>query len=260
MEKVSEIFGEAQRHMAVHKSSVKKLQAHLKDVSEAEREDIFQVILRGFVDQYLTVAKKETAVERVIKFFCDFLSDCSTNEDDKMFRSGIEHLLTRSLAADKTVRYRAMQSLAMIISSLDGDAEISNDLWENIITTCTPRLRDKAPNVRMWALKALNRLQNPENEEDKLLQEFTRLMNTDTAVAVRVAAVDNISPCKQTLGAIVARVRDIKPEVRAAALERLTTHVDVRSFSPSQRATITVFGLNDRDESCKSAAVALVQK
>tara|TARA_B110000090_G_C13059248_1_gene322683 strand:- start:264 stop:533 length:270 start_codon:yes stop_codon:yes gene_type:complete len=64
----------------------------------------------------------------------------------------------------------------------------------------------------MWALKALNRLQSPENEDDKLVKEFTRLMNTDTAVAVRVAAVDNISACKQTLPAIVARVRDGKSE------------------------------------------------
>ena len=148
MEKVSEIFGEAQRHSAVHKSSVKKLQALLKDMENEERDEVFQTILCGFVDQYLLIAKKETAVERVVKFFCDFMSDCSLSEDDTLFSKGIEHLLQRSLAADKNVRYRATQSIAMIISSLGQEAEVAEELWESIITLLTPRLRDKAPNVR----------------------------------------------------------------------------------------------------------------
>ena len=51
-----------------------------------------------------------------------------------------------------------------MIMNMNGDAEISDELWEQITETLTPRLRDKAPNVRMWAIKALGRLQNSESE------------------------------------------------------------------------------------------------
>ena len=126
--------------------------------------------------------------------------------------------------------------------------------------TLIPRLRDKAPNVRMWAVKALGRLQNAECENDALTMEIQRLMETDSSDAVRVAAVDNIAVAKHTLASIVSRVRDVKKEVRVAALERLMNSVDVSHLSSSMRASIVMHTLCDREKAVKHAAVALLVK
>ena len=260
--RVSEIFAECQRHSAVHKSSVKKLSVLLKEASIPEQDDVLELIHRGVVDQYLLVAKKEAAIERVVKFFCDFLAASVANfSDEKVFRAGVNHLLKRSTATDKNVRYRACQSLSFVLSTIHATgAEVSEDIWQSIIEVIVPRLSDKAPNVRMWAIKTLANLQNPLDTVDPVVLGLIRLMNTDTAPAVRVAAIDNVAVVKLSLTSLVSRVQDIKPEVRIAALERLTGNVAVNHLSSTQRATIVIFGLADRDTGCRNVAIGLIQK
>ena len=184
--RVSEIFADCQRHSAVHKSSIKKLVTVLQEQDEAGLNQSLELILRGYVDQYLLISKKEPAVERVIKFFCDFLAATSLFDSDTIFLTGMDHLLKRSLATDKNVRYRACQSLAFVINNMSVDAVVSDALWEGVTATLTPRLKDKAPNVRMCAIKALKNLQcqNGEDTNDPLMLEFIRLMDSDTAAAV----------------------------------------------------------------------------
>jgi len=253
------ILEEAQKSgsAAACKQSARKLQSLLSHAGAADKAEMLVVVLRGAVDRCLVCAKKEASVERVLKFFCEFLASTS---DEGIFRTSMEHLLARSLAGDKNVRYRVCQTIAGVISNMSSEATISDELCEAIIKTLTPRLRDKAPNVRMWAIKALARLQNASDDKDVLVNEFVRLMASDPSTAVRVAAVDNLSVCKRILPDLVARVRDIKSEVRVAALEHLAKDVDVRHLSISQRATIVQFGLNDRDATAKAAAVELVLK
>ncbi len=262
LKNICEIFAECQKHSAVHKSNVKKLTALIKDMSQKEVEAALELILRGILDQCLLVSKKEAAVERVMKFFCDFLAASVSNlPDDKVFRAGMDHLLRRSLAADKNIRYRTCQSLSFVLATLHANgAEVSEDIWQSVVSVIVPRLKDKAPNVRMWAVKTLANLQNPLDESDPVILEFIRLMNSDTAPAVRVAAVDKVAIVKKSLTSLVARVQDIKPEVRIAALERLAANVSVGNLSSTQRATIAIFGLADRDDGCRNVAVGLIQK
>ena len=254
------IFDDAQRSTATHKSCARRLAGLLlgedEKISEQQKEELLSFVLRGCLDRCLVHVKKEPTVERTLRFISDFLSTAESS----VFRMSMEHLLSRSMATDKTVRYRACQTIANIISSMSGDAVIEDDLWANLISTLTPRLRDKAPNVRMWAIKALMRLQDGENDEDEVISEYMRLMSSDVSAAVRVAAVDNICVCKRTLKALLSRVRDIKSEVRIAAYERISKEVDIRHMSTSMRNMVLQFGLHDRDLCVKAAARDLVLK
>lgn len=258
METLSVVLTEAQQHASFHKGGVKKLSGLFGKVSGDQAAELMETILRGCVDKYMLVSKKDANMDRLSKFFCEFLVSSSMYASDAVFRQGVEHLLKRSLAGDKTVRYKACQNFATVIMNMNGDAEISDELWEQITETLTPRLRDKAPNVRMWAIKALGRLQNSESEKDEITLEIQRLMESDTSDAVRVAAVDNIAVAMHTLNSIVSRVRDVKKEVRVAALERLMNNVNVSNLSSSMRAMIVTHTLNDREKAVKTAAVALV--
>ena len=255
MEVVNRAFSEAQRSAATHKGGVKAVAGALQKDAE-----LLKTILRTCVDQCLVCSKKEAAVDRVIKFFCELLAYKEHVGGDAVFRQGMEHLLARSMATDKTVRYRACQVIAGAVTAMDGDAELDEELLDAMISTLVPRLKDKFPNVRMWAIKALGRLQDPDNNRCPVTMELLRLMSSDSAAAVRVAAADHILVTKMVLPKLVARVRDVKPEVRIAALERLTKEVDVRHLGVDQRCTILLHGVNDRDAACKRACDTLLLK
>lgn len=260
MQTINRAFEEAQRSAAMHKSGVRIVAGALQKAGVGEQTALVESILRTCLDQCLVSAKKEASVDRVIKFFCEFLAFKEHVNGDQIFRQGMEHLLARSMATDKTVRYRACQVIAGSITAMDGDAELDEELLDAMISTLSPRLRDKFPNVRMWAVKALARLQDPENPNCPLTKELMRLMSSDSAAAVRVAATDHILVTKAILPHLVSRVRDIKPEVRIAALEHIAKDVDVRHLSVDQRCTIVQYGLNDRDAACKRACDSLVLK
>lgn len=259
-ETVLHIFEEAQRSAATHKGGVRALSALLQKQDDAGLEGVMTVILRNCLDQCLVCTKKEASVDRVIKFFSEFLGfkDHGAKKGEAIFRAGMEHLLARSMAADKTVRYRSCQVIASVISAMDGDVLIDEEVWEAMLTTLTPRLRDKAPNVRMWAVKAVARLQSEETVA--LTDELARLMGSDASTAVRVAACDHILVSKKNVHLLAARVRDVKPEVRVASLEHLRKDVDPRHMTVEMRCMIVTHGLNDRDAGGKTAAQELVLK
>lgn len=256
MEHVGKIFEEARRSAATHKGGVRALSQLMQ---KHDPTVLMNAILRNCLDHCLVCAKKEAAVDRVIKFFAEFMGFKEHGtRGEAIFKAGMEHLLTRSMAADKTVRYRACQVIAAVMTAADGEMEIDEEVWEAMLTTLTPRLRDKAPNVRMWAVKAVARLQSETTTH--LASELARLLVSDASTAVRVAACDNILVSKQNLPLLASRVRDVKPEVRIAALEHLRKDVDPRHLSVEMRCMLATHGLNDRDLGGKTAAQEMVLK
>ena len=223
--------------------------------SDATREEGMSVILRGCLDRVIPHAKKDVAVDRVIKFFCNFMSIA----DEQCFNKGIEHMLMRSCANDKTVRFRACQILATSLAEMNQDADIPEQLFLAMTQLLIPRLRDRATNVRLWAVQAVGCLQDPEDENDLIILELLRLMGTDSSADIRIAALENICICPQSLTAVVERIRDIKPDVRVAALKALKKgNVTVRHLNATLRAQVIQYSLNDRSEKARQAARELV--
>ena len=249
------IFDEAQRSIGVHKV----LQRKLKNlIIEDNVDEGLDVILKGCMDRVLIQAKKEPAAERLVKFFCNFIVS-SASQHSNIFNKGIEHMLTRSLGTDKSVRFRSVQIIATILQDMPSDTEIDENLWNALGQIITPRLRDRAPNVRLWAIQAVSRLQNPEDEENYIINELLRLMGTDVSVDIRIAAVETIVICPESLPGIVERIRDIKPDVRLAALESLRkANVGVRNLNAALRAQVVQYGLTDRDDQVKTSARKLI--
>jgi hypothetical protein len=56
----------------------------------------------------------------------------------------------------------------------------SDSFWNEIIEIILPRLKDKIPIIRMYAVSSLARLQDPTDEEDDILTEFFRLLSHDS--------------------------------------------------------------------------------
>ena len=249
---VRNICDEVQKSNNAQSGCIRKFKALLE--GEVDKEEVL-VALFACYDKVLLCAKKELAPERVVKFFSSFFSSTT---DEEIFRSAMEYLMWRSQAHDKTARFRSLQTIATIMSSMSSDAEIAQDLWENMslgekdsqhpaLRTLTlqtlssvllPRLRDKAPVVRLWAIKAVARLQYPQNDRDPIIKELIRLMSTDSSRDIRMAAVSTVQVNKLSLPAVFERIKDVRPEVRIAALEQLTKTTDMRHLKPAMRAQV----------------------
>jgi len=250
-QRIYDIFEEAQKSVGAHRSMVKKLVELVKE----DRAAAMKVILRGCMDRILIFTKKEPAAERIVKFLCNFL----VSTDDETFREGIEHLLIRSMGVDKTTRFRACQMIATSLNEMNTEAELAQDLWMTMSQVLTARLRDRAPNVRLWAVQAVGRLQNPEDPEDLIIAGLLRCMGTDPSTEIRVASLQTICICTQSLAYIVERIRDIKAEVRIAALKALVKgNVNVKHLNASLRAQVIQYGLNDRDANVRNVARELI--
>ena len=212
MEKVADIFEEvANSPSATFKALLQKLRKTLQN--EADKESLLTAIWRGVLDQCILCPKKERTVDKIVQFLTNFIvSSVSSGEaDDTVVVSGISHLLQRSRALDKNVRLRACQILGGILPKIE---ELTEDLTKNMTDVLMPRLRDKAPAVRVAAVKVIEFLQFPQDSADQATLELQRLLTEDSSKEVRVAAAESICLTTTTLPLLIARVKDIKPEVR----------------------------------------------
>ena len=219
MEKVASLFDEIQRNSSTNnKARIPKLNKVLQSESEEERDSILQSIWRGCLDRCLLCAKKENVVEKMIDFLSSFVSSQATT--DAVFNSCTKHLLDRSRATNKVVRLRTCQMLlSIILGTIESGKEVSEDTLKSIVDSLFSRLKDKVPAVRVWAVKVASQLQTM---GDGLTEEICRLLQSDTSKDVCVVAVEGISLTKLTLPLIIARVKDVRPEVRIAVYNRLS--------------------------------------
>lgn len=122
--KILAVFAEVQQSSSAHRSGHKKL---FQIFQSDEKKELFQeVILHGIIDKllihgkythsltgwlaslltrYLYAGKKEVAIDRVIKFICEFTTAIHNEASgDLLVVSILDHLLKRSTANDKIVR------------------------------------------------------------------------------------------------------------------------------------------------------------
>lgn len=241
METIISTLDDAQRTLASHKTGLRRLQGMLT-TSEGDSDAVLMVVFRHALDSVLLFPKKEPAVERLAKFLTEFFATTS----DYVLQTSIQFLIERSSADDKNVRSRACQFIANILATPNIDESALDALCETMVERLTPRLRDKFPAVRSWAIQALGPLQNPEDENDTVWNEILRLMSSDTYFAVRVAATETICINKVTLPCIVNQIKDSKSEVRISALVYLSENVDVRQYNSVMRNLLIQYGWNDR--------------
>ena len=184
------------------------------------------------------------------------------------------HILTTVLgfltAKDKTVRFRATQTVAHIVNSLD---QIDDELYNLIRLGLAKRLRDKEPSVRVQAALGLGRLaenDDEENEDDDsdnddvaggILIKLLDIMQNDPSADVRRAVLLNLPIRPSTLQWLLERARDSDPATRRALYGKLLPALgDFRHMSLSHREKLLRWGLRDRDENVRKATARLFRE
>lgn len=158
----------------------------------------------------------------------------------------LQFLLSISQAQDRGIRYRSCQLVCKLLSNLSEDAQIDDDLYNLIYETLLERLYDKVPAVRVQAVRALARLQDPTNDQCIIIEKYVELISKDSSPDVRRAILANVAVNAITLPEVIQRTKDVKESVRRVAYQVLAERVGIKSLSIDQRLELLQSGLKDR--------------
>ncbi|CAL1528460.1 unnamed protein product [Lymnaea stagnalis] len=185
------------------------------------------------------------------------MESTSESEDDEemhpLLLKVFHFLLNVHSAEAKAIRFRVCQLLSKLLHDLGEGAQIDDELYDRIYKCMGERLRDKSSQVRVHAVLALTRLQDPTDESCAIIKAFILLLARDPSDDVRRAILSCIVPCKATLPSVLTRTRDVKDKVRRTAFVVIADKFPLKAMSIDQRIKLLNDGLNDRSDLVKVA-------
>lgn len=244
-----------------HQNQAKLVVALSRTYGSMDDKTDFHQEFVHYLKYAMVVYKREPAVERIIEFAAKFVTSFhqSDMEDDEEEEDGgiLNYLFTFLLksheANSNAVRFRVCQLINKLLGSMPENAQIDDDLFDKINEAMLVRLKDKIPNVRIQAVLALSRLQDPKDDECPVVNAYATLIENDSNPEVRRAVLSCIAPSAKTLPKIVGRTKDVKEAVRKLAYQVLAEKVHMRALSIAQRVMLLQQGLNDRSDAVKQA-------
>ncbi|XP_063165924.1 condensin complex subunit 3 [Candoia aspera] len=249
---IRKAFEEAQKP---HQNHAKLVTSLKHTYNELQDKDSFHGEFVHYLKYALVLYKREPAVDQVINFVAKFLASfCNSEKEDaeeeEMENPFLSYLFTFLLeshhANSKAVRFRVCQLINKLLESLPENAQIEDELFDQINNAMQLRARDKVPNVRIQAVLALSRLQDPNDDRCPVVNIYNSLIETDSNSEVRRAVLSCIGPSVKTLSKIIGRTMDVKEAVRKLAYQVLAEKVHVKALTIAQRVKLLQQGLNDR--------------
>ncbi|XP_070613491.1 condensin complex subunit 3 isoform X2 [Erythrolamprus reginae] len=259
---IRKAFEEAQKP---HQNQAKLVASLQHTYNELQDKDRFHEKFVYYLKYAMVIYKREPAVEQVINFVAKFMASLYNSEKEDAEEKEMENpflnylfifLLESHPANSNAVRFRVCQLINKLLGSLPENAQIEDELFDQINTAIQFRARDKVPNVRIQAVLALSRLQDPKDNQCPVVNVYNSLIDTDSNSEVRCAVLSCINPSIKTLPKIIGRTMDVNETVRKSAYQVLAGKVHIKALTIAQRVKLLQQGLNDRSESVKE----IVQK
>ncbi|XAR73559.1 hypothetical protein NMG60_11007561 [Bertholletia excelsa] len=141
---------------------------------------------------------------------------------------------------------------------LPDDAEVSNEVWDEVIECMKLRISDKVPGVRTFAVRALSRFVN-DSENGDILDLFLEALPLEQNVEVRKTIVLSLPPSNATSTAIINCTLDVSESVRKAAYCVLARKFPLQSLSIKLRTIILQRGLADRSAAVTKECLKLLK-
>ncbi|KAL2305311.1 hypothetical protein Nmel_007293 [Mimus melanotis] len=255
---VQEAFQLAQKP---HQNHAKLVVALKSTYAQLEDKEGFNEKFIHFLKYAMIIYRREPAVEQVINFAARFVTSFyqmekedgseEGEEDNSLLNYVFKFLLESHDANSQAVRFRTCQLVNKILGNMPENAEIDDDLFDKINEAMLIRLKDKFPSVRIQAVLALSRLQDPKDENCPVVNIYSTLLENDSNSDVRRAVLSCIAPSERTLPKIVSRTMDVREAVRKLAYEVLAEKVHMRALTIAQRVKLLQQGLNDRSGAVK---------
>ncbi|XP_057521686.1 uncharacterized protein LOC130801810 [Amaranthus tricolor] len=256
--KIALILDESKASYATHNRKLKEL-CNLR--SSSPQPQTFFSSFRKALLPIFTFQRRTASAERIIRFVCTFA--CFTDSKrtsidfhDDFLETFLRFLLT-FVSANKTARFRSCQIISEIIMRLPDDAEVSNELWDEVTESMVVRVGDKIPIIRTYAVRALSRFVN-DSENSDILDLFIQTLDSEQNADVRKTILLSLPPTNTTSSVIIGCTLDVSESVRKAAYIVLANKFPLQSLSIKLRASILQRGLSDRSPAVVKECVKLL--
>ncbi|CAG9791474.1 unnamed protein product [Diatraea saccharalis] len=235
------IFQNVQYNVVQHKKYVKEMIKLYKKIDE----DSFRESFKNALHYLFTFGDTSANIDRVIQFVATFCTSLDDEEEFLMFICNI--IFECQCVSGQSVRYRASQLLAAVLSALGEDASLDDDLCDKLLASQMQRLQDTRGAVRCRAALALQRLQNPMEPDDEVTRAYRFHMSCDPSSSVRRAVVMSIAKCTRNVPYVLERLCDVDEAVRRAAFLYIAG-VNVTQLRVRQRVLTLKVGLTERSQ------------
>jgi len=141
---------------------------------------------------------------------------------------------------------------------LPDDAEVSDDIWDDLIDGMKVRVQDKIPAIRSFAVRALSRFAG-DGEDGGIVDLFLETLDNEQNAEVRKTIVLSLPPSNATLESVIESTHDVSELVRRAAYSVLSAKFPLQSLSIKQRTTVLHRGLSDRSASVNNECLKMLK-
>ncbi|KAB2612331.1 condensin complex subunit 3-like [Pyrus ussuriensis x Pyrus communis] len=258
MLKIAQIFDDARASNASHNRKLKELSALRSKTSSSSL--FFSAFCKTLLPLF-SFQRRTASAEHIVRFISAFATtrdSGNVSQSDAFLKDFLRFLLPASYAANKTSRSRACQIVSEIIVQLPDDAEVSSDLWDEVIDCMKLCAGDKVPVIRTCAVRALSRFAS-DCENSDILDLFLEMLPVEQTVEVRKAIVLSLPPSNATAQAIIGCTLDVSESVRKAAYHVLASKFPLQSLSIKHRTLILQRGLADRSVAVSNECLKLMK-
>ncbi|KAH9624926.1 hypothetical protein KSS87_008375, partial [Heliosperma pusillum] len=260
--KIATIFEESKVSYAIHNRKLKELAILRSSSSSTTSLNNFFTCFCKAVSPLFLFQRRSPSAERVVRFVSSFACFADSKNGDDVDHTFLEDFLSFLLSAvssaNKTARFRSCQIISEVIMRLPDDAEVSSELWDQVIDSMMIRVGDKIPIVRTFAIRALSRFVN-DSENSDVLELFIETLDLEQNADVRKTIVLSMPPSNATSTVIVGCTLDVSESVRKAAYLVLANKYPLQSLSIKLRTLILQRGLSDRSQSIVKECLKLLK-
>ncbi|KAA0192197.1 Condensin complex subunit 3 [Fasciolopsis buskii] len=151
-----------------------------------------------------------------------------------------------------------MQIIQKLLEGIGDNGVMPDELYTSLQSVLLRRVQDTKSTVRVQAIHALSRMQDPTDAECRAVETFLWLARHDPTADVRRAALAAMVLTTRTLPSLIERCRDVSDSVRRTAYKILATRGVLRPLSIAKRIRVLQDGLTDRSAEVRQAAQELV--
>ncbi|KAL6337964.1 hypothetical protein AAG906_005933 [Vitis piasezkii] len=233
MQKIARVLDESGASNAAHIRKLKDLSTLRSAASSSSSSPLFQN-----PNSLFAFPRRTYSAERTVRFIATFASKCDFTT------AFLENSSASSLMLP--LLPTGLRAFGPIIMRLPDDAEVSNELW------------DEVPLVLALAVRALARFAN-DSENSDILDLFLEALPLEHNAEVRKMIVLSLPPSNATSVAIFDHTLDVSEVVRKAAYYILANKFPLQSLSIKVRTIILQRGLTDRSAAVTKECLKLLK-
>ncbi|XP_065086387.1 condensin complex subunit 3 [Ochlerotatus camptorhynchus] len=229
-----------------------KLIKELKNIYPTVTHESF---MRSFIQSLKGAMQHDETNEYAnnrLKLCAKFIADPDHSEQEvthPIIIMAFEWLLN-TISPSAIVRFRICQFVNLVLNAMGPEASLDDDICDKILRYMLERMRDVAPNVRVQAVLALQRLQNPDDPEDCVFRTYIYHLDTDPSPKVRQTIISSLGRNYRTIPYIIERLWDVEERVRRHTYMQMSSY-PVKQYKVAQRLTFLEQGLNDHSEAVR---------